>query len=340
MLSPLQKLLKIDTQEVEFSRRGFTCTSLEIQYRLENIGRVFLQGYHTALQYRDQRALAERLNQSEPERCGFAYEGAAMALALQDQIFLRHNSLLRFMEGAGRQHIFMLHVGAGWAYARLGWLRRRMEAAIKKFHPVLRWLVLDGYGFHEGYFHWNERAGSEVRAPRIFRARLSEDARHVFFQGLGRSLWFIKGASVPEISATIGRFHPTYHGDAWSGAGLACAYAGGLTEDAIVQLRQEAGIHGAALAQGAAFAAKARHLAGNPAKHTEIVCGILCGMSTEQAAALCDETFSKINLYHSCPYQHWRKLLQEALFSSAKTFKRGNSYESKSSSSLVAAQPY
>lgn len=340
MLSPLQKLLEIDIREVGFARRGFTCTNPEIQRHLENVGHVFLQGYHTALQYRDQSALVDRLNQIKPEHCGFAYEGAAMALAIQDQTFLRHNSLPRFMEGIGRQHIFMLHVGAGWAYARLPWLRRRVEAVIRKFHPVLRWLVMDGYGFHEGYFHWKDRTGSKVRAPRIFAARLSEDARHVFFQGLGRSLWFIKGAGVREISTTIASFHSIYHGDAWSGAGLACAYAGGLAEDAIVQLRQEAGIHNAALAQGAAFAAKARQLAGNPAKHTEIACAILCGMSTEQAAALCDETFSKINLHYSSPYQHWRKLLQEALFSSAKTFKRGNLHETNNPSSLVAAQPY
>ncbi|HKR97144.1 MAG TPA: DUF1702 family protein [Candidatus Angelobacter sp.] len=340
MISLLQKFLEIDTWEVEFSRRGFTCTSPEIRHRLENIGRIFLQGYHTTLQNRDQSALTERLNQIEPEHRGFAYEGAAMALALQDQFSLRRNSLLRFMEGIGKQHIFMLHVGAGWAYARLPWLRRRMEAVIKKFHPVLRWLVLDGYGFHEGYFHWKDRTKSEVRAPRIFAAKLSEDARHVFFQGLGRSLWFIKGASVREISAVIARFHPIYQGDAWSGAGLACAYAGGLIENAIAQLRVEAGTHSAALAQGAAFAVKARQLAGNPAKHTEVACGILCGMSTEQAAALCDETFSKIDLHHSCPYQHWRKLLQEALFPSARNFKRANSHETNSPSDLVAAQPY
>src|SRR5215469_9139630 len=176
MLSPLQKLLQIDTQEVEFSRRGFTCTTPEIQHRLENIGQVFLHGYHTGLQYRDQGELAKHLNQIEPEHRGFAYEGAAMALALQDQILLRRNSLRRFIEGVGQQHIFMLHVGAGWAYARLPWLRRRMEAVIKKFHPVLRWLVIDGYGFHEGYFHWKDRTGPEVRPPRIFTARLSEDA--------------------------------------------------------------------------------------------------------------------------------------------------------------------
>jgi hypothetical protein len=210
-----------------------------------------------------------------------------------------------------------------------------MEAAITRFDPVLGWLVIEGYGFHEGYFHWKHRPGPEVRS-----LTLSEDARHVFFQGLGRSLWFIKGANVSEISATITSFHPLYRGDAWSGAGLACAYAGGLTADAMIHLRQEAGIHTAAPAQGAAFAAKARQLAGNPAEHTEIACQILCGMPAAQAALLCDETYKKINMLHPCPYQHWRRLLQEALLSSALTFTRGKSHESSVCPTLAAAQPY
>ena len=334
MFSPLQQILKIGEQEVEFSRRGFARTSPEVQSRLENIGRIFLQGYHGALQHHDQGALAELLNQIELEHRGFAYEGAAMALTLQDRIFLRRNSLARFMDGDGKQHIFMLHVGAGWALARLPWLRRRMETAIGKLHPVLRWLVIDGYGFHEGYFHWKDRPGPEVRP-----LKLSEDARHVFFQGLGRSLWFIKGANVSEISGAIASFHPIYRGDAWSGAGLACAYAGGLAADAIARLQNEAGTHSVALAQGAAFAAKARQLAGNPALHTEIACEILCSMPAEQAAALCDETYGKINLLHPCPYQHWRQLVQKALCSSLETFKRGKSHETSISSSLIAAQP-
>src|SRR5262249_53598872 len=150
--------------------------------------------------------------------------------------------------------------------------------------------------------------------------------RHVFYQGLGRSLWFIQGADVHRIAVAIASFHPDYHGDAWSGAGLACAYAGGLSAGTTAQLRREAGAHSPALAQGAAFATKTRQLAGNPAKHTEIACEVLCGMSTEQAAALCDETFTKIDLNQSCPYQHWRKLMQEELLSSSEKCRRDKSY--------------
>jgi enediyne biosynthesis protein E3 len=330
----IQRFLKIDRREVEFASRGFTCSSLEIQNRLENIGRVFLQGYSAALEEKNQNTLADNLNLILPEHRGFAYEGAAMALALLDGLGLRRNALMQFAAGAGERHIFMLHVGAGWAYARLPWIRRRIEVVFQKLHPVLRWLAIDGYGFHEGYFHAKAQAGPGNPAP-----RLSEHARHVFYQGLGRSLWFAKGADVRRISTAISTFTKLYCGDAWSGVGLACAYAGGIAPDAIAELRRAAGVHAAALAQGAVFAAKARQLAGNPAQHTDVACLVLCRMPAEEAAALCDETFKQVDPLHACPYQHWRRLLQASLFSSSEILLRGKSDEPSISSKLVATKP-
>jgi enediyne biosynthesis protein E3 len=334
----LQRFLRIDRREVEFARRGFICSNPEIRDRLENIGRIFLQGYSAALedknQDKNQSALADKLNQIMPEHRGFAYEGAAMALALLEGLGLRRNAFLQFAGGTGKQHIFMLHVGAGWAYARLPWIRRRIEVVFKKLHPVLRWLAIDGYGFHEGYFHGKARIGSNSFAP-----RLSQDARHVFYQGLGRSLWFVNGADVHRIFGAISTFTHLYHGDAWSGVGLACAYAGGIAPDAITDLRRQAGVHAAALAQGAAFAAKARQLAGNPAKHTDVACVVLCRMRAEEAAALCDETFNQIDPFHPCLYQHWRQLLQQSLFSSSEILLRGKSHEPNISSQLAATKP-
>jgi hypothetical protein len=210
----------------------------------------------------------------------------------------------------------MLHVGAGWAYARLPWLRRRIERVIRKLHPVLRWLVIDGYGFHEGYFRFQSR----FRSGHSTLSHLSIEARHVFYQGLGRSLWFVNGANVQKISASIAGFPLLYHSDAWSGVGLACAYAGGMEQSAITELHCQAGMHAPALAQGAAFAAKARQFAGNPTKHTDIACAVLCQMRAEEAARLCDETFSQIDMLHPCPYQHWRELVQKRLSFSLKPF--------------------
>jgi hypothetical protein len=302
----LRHLLEINTREVGFARRGFTSPGPQIQARLENAGRVFLRGYHSALRQQDQNALAGNLDQVDLEHRGFAYEGAAMALALLDELSFRRDALPRFIAGAGRQHVFMLHVGAGWAYARLPWRRHRMEAVIAGFHPVLCWLIMDGFGFHEGYFHG--RSQSRIAAA---TARLSVEARHVFYQGLGRSLWFSCGAGLREILRAISNFPLLYREDAWSGVGLACAYAGGITADEIAVLRRESGECAPAMAQGAAFAAGARRLAGNPAAHTETACAVLCGMTQEHAADLCDEALARVSRHQPCPYQQWRKLLQE-----------------------------
>jgi hypothetical protein len=308
----IPRLLSIDPREVEFARRGFTCALPAIQARLENVGRVFLHGYSAALEHKDQDRLADLLNHVEPEDRGFAYEGAAMALTLLDALWLRRNAFLQFADGAGKRHIFMLHVGAGWAYARVPWLRRHIEVVFKKLDPVLRWLVIDGYGFHQGYFH----SSTQIEAKSL--SRLSPDARHVFYQGLGRSLWFVNGADARHIANTISTFPQLYHSDAWSGVGLACAYAGGISSDAITAVRRMAGIHAAALAQGAAFAAKVRQLAGNPARHTELTCAKLCGIDPAEAAALCDQTLSHLADRNSSSYQAWRELVKKCLSSSSR----------------------
>src|SRR5206468_3903957 len=51
-------------------------------------------------------------------------------------------------------HPYMAHVGAGWALARLGLARfgSTRRRAFERMDRVLRWLAIDGYGFHEGYF--------------------------------------------------------------------------------------------------------------------------------------------------------------------------------------------
>jgi enediyne biosynthesis protein E3 len=303
MSALLYSLLKIDPREADFSRRGFNCSRPEVQDHLERIGKTFLLGYHAALGEPDQRKLAAALDEIQLEYRGFGYEGASMALVLLDAITPWKHRFADFLAGAGRNHVYMLHVGAGWGYARLPWVRRRIESQTRRFDPVLSSLVIDGYGFHEGYFHWQQ-----ALQPKI--SLLSPHGRHIFYQGLGRSLWFREGTDAAGIDRAIASFALAYQADAWSGVGLACAYAGGIDRSEIEELYIYAAPFRAALAQGAAFAAKTRLRAGNPVLHTEVACNVFCRMSSEKAAALCDETLGQVDLHHSCPYQYWRELLQ------------------------------
>ena len=259
-----KRCFDISSREATTDRRGFRKPSPAVQARLEKVGQTFLAGYSAALEADSLNALTSRLNQFDSQWRGFAFEGAAMALGLFDLTTpWRRDRLKTFLQGAGDDHAYMLHVGLGWAVARIPWARANIDKHLSRLDPLLRWLVLDGYGFHQGYFHWRDF----VRRQKTI-TRLSPYARRAFDQGLGRSLWFVEGADIPQITATIAAFDDERQCDLWSGIGLACAYAGGANNEDIGALREAAGGFLPQVAQGAAFAAQARRRAGNPADHT------------------------------------------------------------------------
>jgi hypothetical protein len=297
----------IAPEEVSFARRGFQAGEDGIQQRLEQVGTTFLQGYHVALEVDDPQTLAYRLSGVAAEQRGFAFEGAAMSLALQDHFLpWRRNRWRAFLEGPGAAHTYMVHVGLGWAPARLPWRRWRFESGLTRLDPLLRWLAVEGYGFHEGYFHWPQN----VRGQAVPK-RLSRYGRRVFDQGLGRSLWFVNGADITRIAGTIRAFASSRRADLWSGVGLACGYAGGRERTALESLRQASGPYQPELAQGAAFAAKARQRAGNMAAHTELASMVLCRMTATEAAALTDEALADLAEGETEPgFEIWRRRLQ------------------------------
>jgi hypothetical protein len=240
---------------------------------------------------------------------GFAFEGAAMGLALLDLITpWNRRRLSGFLETpAGDTHWYMLHVGAGWAAARLPWARRNFEHAMRRYHPLYSWLMLDGYGFHEAFFY-TKKYVYERQPPR----RLSRSAARVFDQGVGRSLWFSQGANPERISAAVAGFDHGRRHDLWSGVGLAATYAGGVDRSALEMLLAGSAEHAPQLAQGAAFAAKARKRAGNPAPHTEIACEVFCRMSADEAAAVTDNCLQNLPCDSPEPaYQVWRARISE-----------------------------
>ena len=302
-------LFGISPQETAFSKRRFRGDAEAVKERLEKVGQCFVGGYHAALED-DRRPLplAARIDaEVEHEFHGFAYEGAGMALALLDTLLPgRRDRLARFLAGPGNAHAYIVHVGAGWILARLPLSPGRLLARLED--PVLRWLALDGYGFHEGFFRW-PRSIERRKIPR----KLDGYARRGFDQGLGRSLWFVNGADVRLIPRTIAAFPEHRQADLWSGAGLACAYAGGRDRADVESLRQAAGPHRPSLAQGAAFAAKARERAGNLAGHTELACQVICGTSAVQAAALTDELGHglPVDLPGEPAFEVWRRRIQE-----------------------------
>ena len=279
--------LGIDAAQFTFERRGFPGQFSAAAPRLEGVAQTFLQGYNTALQESSLENLAQRLDTVDSESRGFAYEGAAMALGLLDLLTpWRRDRIAAFLDRHAAQHVYMVHAGIGLAHARL---RRPVRRLLRRLDPLLRWLAVDGYGFHEGFFHWH-RAFERQAVPR----RVTGYSAAAFDQGLGRSLWFVRGGMIEDIAATIRRFSDTRHADLWSGIGLACAYAGGITRGDMESLLDVTGPMRPHLAQGVTFAAQTRERAGNPAPHTELACRVLCGMSARDAAELTRTTLPEL----------------------------------------------
>lgn len=312
-IRPLGALLKralfgISPEETSFARRRFRGDSAAVRERLEETGRCFVTGYHAALEEDRPEPLAARI-ESEVTRDfrGFAFEGAGMALALLDTLTpWRRGRLSRFLAGPGGAQAYIVHVGAGWVMARLPVSPERFLARLED--PILRWLALDGYGFHEGYFRW-QGAVERQEVPRALRGY----ARRGFDQGLGRSLWFVDGADVRLLPKTIAAFPAARQADLWSGLGLACGYAGGRTRAEVEELRTAAGPHLPQLAQGVAFAAEARERAGILTPHTELAAEVICGMSAAEAAAVTEQDRDSLpaDRPEEPAFEVWRRRIQD-----------------------------
>jgi hypothetical protein len=302
-----RRLFGLSESEALFSSRGFSAETKAVTY-LEGLGATFIAGYNAGLEADSQSQLAETLDRTDAELVGFAWEGASMALALMDLLTpWNRNRLNTFLSGPGDKHYYMVLIGAGWALARLG---RAVEPFLRRHDPLYRWLVMDGYGFHQGYFHW--RLYIEQHQP---EKKLTGYAARAFDQGLGRAMWFVSGADLEKVTANVMTFPKERHSDLFSGLGLAAAYAGKPSADELQLWLGLPSEYLSSIRQGVAFAAKARQRAGNPAAHTEVACLELCGMTADEAAACTDEALKNLpeGTDATPAFEIWRQRLQNMM---------------------------
>lgn len=281
-----RRLFTPDGSEVTFAKRGFRGTEAGRQANLEAIGSTFLEGYGYGMAGRTLADIEAALETVERPKRGFAYEGCGMALAVRDALRPAGQHWVRdFLAGPAAPHVYMAYIGVGWAMARLPRMRWR---AIMPADALLRWLALDGYGFHQAYFQTKKYVDGQYQAA-IGLFRPSDYASRAADQGIGRALWFVNGSDVERVASVIGGFAPQRRGDLWSGAALASVYAGGVEEADLTLMTEKAGEYLPHAQQGAAFAAKARLLAGLVTPHTELGVRVYCRMSVDEAAAVCDQ---------------------------------------------------
>jgi hypothetical protein len=285
-----RRILTPSDEDTKLSTRGFRIKNDESRELLEIVGATFLAGFGHAVEAKTTSDAEARLEEIPTRFRGFAYEGAAMGLTVLDALpFGGSRRLAGLLAGQGLDHIYMAYVGMGWALARLPRFR---WSKVQAPDPLLRWFALDGYGFHQAYFHTDRYVHRQYREPRFPwpAGGPASYADRAIDQGIGRAMWFVGGTDPDYVADLIDGFDESRRADLYSGSGLAATYAGGVDEDELRRFAKRAGPYRPQVAQGGAFAAKARVRAGLVVPHTHLATEVLCGMTPEEAAQVCDET--------------------------------------------------
>jgi enediyne biosynthesis protein E3 len=285
-----RRILTPNVSATRLETRGFHVKNAASQELLETVGRTFLTGYGYAVEAHAPTDAEERLEQIPVQFRGFAYEGAAMGACMLDGMpGTGGRRFTGMMTGRAAQHVYMAYIGVGWAMARLPKFRwSRLQAP----DPLLRWLVLDGYGFHQAYFHTAKYVHGQFTDPAFGWPADGPSwyASRVIDQGIGRAMWFVGGTDPALVASMIGKFPRARQADMFSGAGLAATYAGGVDEAELRLFWDRAGDFRPEVAQGSAFAATARVHAGLVVPHTQLATQVFCGMTAEQATKICENT--------------------------------------------------
>ncbi|MES2763367.1 MAG: DUF1702 family protein [Bacteroidota bacterium] len=279
----------------------------EISLRVEKIKGIFQSAKELASTEKDLTILIKQLDTTEHEYCSIAYEGASMGIALND--LEKHDTLSdwRLFNDKAGMHAAQTHAGLGWAIAQLN---KPVSTLLKTLSPLLRFRVLDGWGYYDGIF----RQRTSIKAQKISE-NIEAWMLSAYDQGIGRSIWYACKGDVNKVQEMISAFPMERRQSMWVGIGVACSYVGGCDENLLRSLPVVAGHYQDQLAIGTVLAARARAQAHDITDDVELACHIWCHRSAKEAMLLSVKaepaSYENVN---DC-YALWLSQIQQALTS-------------------------
>lgn len=289
------RLFGVSSARSVFERDGFSPLAWT---RFHDVAETLVHGYHAALADPSPALLESELSRAPAELRGIAYEGAGMGLAALDLVTPRADYVAGFAAGPAINYLYPFYVGVGLAYARL---RRSPQNHLATSDPVLGWVAVDGYGFHEAFFRRRPHPPI-VELPQS----LTRYGRELFDQGVGRALWFSLGGDAELVMFHLRGFDDQRQSALWGGVGLAASYCGGHP-DQLRTLAAGGRDFKPQLAVGSAIAAWGRDVADGHAPHTDTACQIFAGMPAVTAAAIAEQARASVRLFSPRPaMEEWR----------------------------------
>ncbi|GAA1985831.1 DUF1702 family protein [Nocardiopsis rhodophaea] len=289
--------------------------------RVRAIVRTFIRGYNTVVRADHPWHARAALEATDAYHRPFAYEGACMGFGAWAVMALRGHAAFEplMVRGLNPATVYQNYVGFGWW---LGMWHGRRPATLARIADRLdhryRLLVYEGIGFQRGF--------TGVGAPHrtaVFAVHPSA-ARHVCYQGYGRSLWFVHMDRLDGAHATIARLPAAYRGDCYSGLGLGCAFSR-LDRVRLVAetARAVPAPYRPDFLQGAAFGWEARYRA-DPALFTELTADAGHALRDRITASLraVHQVRDDLTAHRPPPpdfYQAWRAATRQVLLHTAPT---------------------
>lgn len=251
-------------------------TASAIQQKMESIKSIFQQVQGIEISNDNWQVVFGQLNTTDAEFRSIAYEAAAMNAALKDLEQGGELNLWLHLATSAEAvpHLTQIHVGLGWALAQ----QQVVPAPyLPQLNPIMRYRVLDGYGYYEGMFR---------RRKSIVNKQVSEflsgTALNAYYQGLGRCMWYLNNGDVDATVSMLQSMEGDYQDDLWRGLGIAVSYVGGTDKSILDDILTKADTHKAELLTGAVLVAISRTNAGNVVNDTELVCHTWLQQSVNQ----------------------------------------------------------
>jgi Protein of unknown function (DUF1702) len=223
----------------------------EALQNLERIKSVFLDTQLFYAKHDDISELTGYLEKIEPAFRSIGYESASMAIALAGlQKDMGLDEWLSYAKGPARAHTAQVYIGLGWAIAKLN---LPFLSVVEKIETRFYHRVADGCGYYDGTFRHRQTVLNQ-QLP----VYLPADALPIYYQGVGRSLWYSSNADITRVRSKVKSFLPISHADLWRGIGIAVSYVGGCDNDSLKTLLEYAATNSDQLACGAALVARSR----------------------------------------------------------------------------------
>lgn len=212
------------TQDPGYLRRStdrFHFADQEAARRTSEIASTFLAGYNVLAAGQGPETVRSGSADVPRYLRPFFYEGAAMGFGP----FSWHTGcgLGAFESFAGQLSpatVYQNYVGLGWWLGTMyGWRPRRIARIVSQLDFRYRLLCYEGMGFRDGFLSAGRRA-----TPRGVHGQ-DVPAAHVWYQGYGRSLWFVYMGDMAGAVRAARAVRPDYVRDCVSGLGLGVAFS-------------------------------------------------------------------------------------------------------------------